>query len=410
MLQKSGKTAEARGLAARSQAKPSELDPEQDAKLAKREAELAKKRAQQMRADFFSLGNWSLTADVLKRFLDTPEVKQLMPGGAAQSRAEKNDEKTAAALLIAAKSFFGEIMSTKGRRSDSEMNAFWAAIAALMPAGLIDGRGGASAARILGVHHRVIKKGVEVRAGLEEHGKGWVQLQYSPHQDRVDLRLIGEWWHSDEGSTEDNQNKEPIRVYPSGDRRSRLGAARRAAARVSAPVSAPVTESGGGAGGAGSEAAGGAVAGGAAAGSEVAGGAVAGGDSARGEEETRSYCIHWRRAQNGSNKDALTAFRESPQARMLAEATKTAKRPGGVAVGIKLLVKARCRCIKPRRSAECDCKICSAVHHNLPIFNKSRQVWRQRAELAGECACGTCSQPAVKAAHGTQVLLPCPAD
>mmetsp|Transcript_46105 Transcript_46105/g.107709 ORF Transcript_46105/g.107709 Transcript_46105/m.107709 type:complete len:124 (-) Transcript_46105:248-619(-) len=123
-----------------------------------------------------------------------------MPGGAAQSRAE-NDEKTAAALLIAAKSFFGEIMSTKGRRSDSDTNAFWAAIAALMPAGLIDGRGGASASRILGVHHRVITKGVEVRAGLEEHGKGWVLLHYSAHQDCVDLRLIGEWWHSDEGST-----------------------------------------------------------------------------------------------------------------------------------------------------------------------------------------------------------------
>jgi hypothetical protein len=264
MLQNSGKTAEARGLAARSQAKRSELGPEHDAKLAKREAELAKKRAQKMRTDFFSLGNWGLTADVLKRFLDTPEVKQLMPGGAAQSRAEKNDEKTAAALLTAAKSFFGDIMSTKGRRSQDDMNAFWAAIAALMPAGLIDGRGGASAARILGVHHRVIKKGVEVRAGLEEHGKGWVLLHYSAHQDRVDLRLIGEWWHSDEGSTEDNQNKEPVRVYLPGDHRGRLGAARRAAARVSAPVSAPVAEGGAGAGGASGQAAGGTVAGGAA--------------------------------------------------------------------------------------------------------------------------------------------------
>ncbi|KAJ1629686.1 hypothetical protein T492DRAFT_873053, partial [Pavlovales sp. CCMP2436] len=211
MLQNSGKTAEVRGLAARSQAKRSELGPDQDAKLAKREAELAKKRAQKMRTDFFSLGSWSLTANVLKRFLDTPEVKQLMPGGAAQSRAEKNDEKTATNLLTAAKRFFGDIMGTKGRRSEDDMNAFWAAIAALMPAGLIDGRGGASASRILGVHHRIIKKGVAVRAGLEEHGKGWVQVQYSPHQDRVDLRLIGEWWHSDEGSTEDNQNKEPIR-------------------------------------------------------------------------------------------------------------------------------------------------------------------------------------------------------
>jgi hypothetical protein len=143
-----------------------------------------------------------------------------------------------------------------------------------------------------------------------------------------------------------------------------------------------------------------------------AGGAGAGGDSARGasdgaarpgaaqpgEEETRSYCIHWRRAQNGSNKDALAAFRESPQARMLAEATKTARRPDGVAVGVKLLVKGRCTCIKPRRSAECDCKICSVVHHNLPIYSKSRQIWRKHAEQTGECVCGTCSEPDTRAA------------
>jgi hypothetical protein len=35
------------------------------------------------------------------------------------------------------------------------------------------------------------------------------------------------------------------------------------------------------------------------------------------------------------------------------------------------------------------------VHHNLPIFNKSRQIWRKSV---AECACGTCSDPERKEA------------
>jgi hypothetical protein len=105
--------------------------------------------------------------------------------------------------------------------------------------------------------------------------------------------------------------------------------------------------------------------------------------------------IHWRRAQLVPIKDSLLVFRSSPHAKLLAEATKTAKRPNGVAVGVNLLRKARCACVRPRRTAECDCKICSLVHHNLPIFNRSRQVWRKSVP---ECACGTCSDPKRKAA------------
>lgn len=99
-----------------------------------------------------------------------------------------------------------------------------------------------------------------------------------------------------------------------------------------------------------------------------------------------------------SIKESLVAFRQSPHAKLLAEATKTAKRPNGVAVGVKLLTKGRCPCVKPRHASECDCKICSLVHHNLPIFNKSRQVWWKRAPT---CACATCSDEPTKAAWRT---------
>jgi hypothetical protein len=110
---------------------------------AKRRAELAKKRAQQMRTQFFSLGNWQLTADVLNRFLNTPEVKRLLPGSARQTRCEQANAKFAAELLSAAERFCGEIVGTEdGRRTESDTNAFGAALSALMPADLVELRAG----------------------------------------------------------------------------------------------------------------------------------------------------------------------------------------------------------------------------------------------------------------------------
>ena len=47
---------------------------------------------------------------------------------------------------------------------------------------------------------------------MEDLGQGWELLQTAPHSDRVEGRLITEWWHSEEASTEDNANKQAIRV------------------------------------------------------------------------------------------------------------------------------------------------------------------------------------------------------
>jgi len=108
-------------------------------------------------------------------------VKRLLPGSQRQSRAERNDAETAAQLLAAAKSFFGGIMHTKGRRTETDMNAFWAAISALIPQDLLEKRGGRAATRILGTHYRVVKQGAEVRAELEEHGKSFSLTQAELH-------------------------------------------------------------------------------------------------------------------------------------------------------------------------------------------------------------------------------------
>jgi hypothetical protein len=54
-----------------------------------------------------------------------------MPGKAPQTRAER--KQTATLLLAAAKKFFGDIMGNdSGRRSETDMSAFYAALAAMM--------------------------------------------------------------------------------------------------------------------------------------------------------------------------------------------------------------------------------------------------------------------------------------
>jgi len=211
-LESSRKLDAARELETRAQAEP-ELSEEDTKRREARRAELAKKRAQEMRTQFFSLGNWHLTASVLNRFLDTPEVQHLLPGSRRQIRADRNDAGTAGQLLAAAKSFFGDIMHSKGRRTETDMNAFWVAVSALIPKDLLENRGGRAATRILGMHHRVVEKGAEVRAELGEHGQGWCYREYNGHRGRVDLQILNDWWQTEDASTEDNQNEQPFRVY-----------------------------------------------------------------------------------------------------------------------------------------------------------------------------------------------------
>ena len=117
---------------------------------------LYRKRAQELRKQLFSFGDWKLTAKVLEEFSNRPECKRLLRGTQPQkpeppSGSARIDEKTAIDVLQAAKQFFTEIMKSVGRRTESDMNAFWAGAAAMLPKDLLISRQGRSAMRILGV-------------------------------------------------------------------------------------------------------------------------------------------------------------------------------------------------------------------------------------------------------------------
>lgn len=140
-----------------------------------------------------------------------------------------------------------------------------------------------------------------------------------------------------------------------------------------------------------------------------------------GEEQ---YDFHWRRAQHGSDKDALRAFRGSEFEARLRRETITATRPHGVGGSLALLRRFKCVCIKRRKACECDCKICTLADVFLRRWHSARHGWRTSWRKAADgslyrppaCTCFICGDAERSTLHHKvsssmhsmmQVLLPC---
>ena len=114
-------------------------------------------------ASLFSLGSLELTRAVLDKVLSLRDVKQLLPEAVLKTRQETTDAKTAKALLGTAKKFFNELMKATGRRTDVEINAFWAGAAALIPRDVFETKQGRAVARLLEIPYRTIRRGSQIR-------------------------------------------------------------------------------------------------------------------------------------------------------------------------------------------------------------------------------------------------------
>ena len=295
---------------------------------------LEKSRAGELRDLLFTFGGFNLTKAALDRFLSMGEVRRLLDDDLVKTRQEMIDATTATAMLQAAKRFFNEMLKSQGRRTDVERNAFWAGVVALMPSDMKENRQMRAIMRILQLPYRTIKQAKTMRKELEDKGVGWVLLETKPHSDSAapHIKIIQGWWHA--VCPPDNQNKEKIRVYEGH-----------------------------------------------------------GCDQLTGR---RGYELHQRLVQEGSDKELLKQWRASPEAAEFRRLTATRKRPNGIEVGRKMLVKYRCVCIKKRSASQCDCKICSHVEENLRRWHSVRGSWRRSAP---ECTCPICSDPALKAQY-----------
>lgn len=166
------------------------------------------KASRAMKAQLIKLGGLKTIRNILDKFLRRTLIKLVSP----ESQMDLDEKNAKDTIIDAARDFFGGIMASKGRRSDVDRNAFWAVASALLPKSLLEDRKGRAAMRLLGVNYRVVKKAGETRAKLEDQGSGWKLMTTAEHSDKRNYEALSKWAHSADASTEDNDNKTPVRV------------------------------------------------------------------------------------------------------------------------------------------------------------------------------------------------------
>ena len=187
----------------------------------KREDALAKQRVRALRGELFSYGEASLTREVLRRFLETPEVRLLLPAELQERQRAGADAETRELLLNTAKHFIatvyrvrGGCMHGRGRRTDVARNAMGAGLAQMLPRSLFESRHGRAACRILGISYRQAKRGAQLNGEALDLG-GWREVTTAQHTDNASghiARALNDFWHSEAASEPDNMNKQMVFV------------------------------------------------------------------------------------------------------------------------------------------------------------------------------------------------------
>ena len=169
-----------------------------------------------MESLLFQLGGLETIRRVLDSFFARPAVRTAMSNH-LKSKTKSHDDAAVDSIIKTAKAFFTGIMGTKGRRSDIDMNAFWAAAAAIVPVTAREDKLVRAVMRILGLRYESVKRAIELRKAMVDTAAGWKWIKTEPHCDRTDWTPLIKWLHSDEASTPDNDHKSEIKVNVTDD-------------------------------------------------------------------------------------------------------------------------------------------------------------------------------------------------
>ena len=370
------------------------------------------KAAQALESVLFQFGGLSTVTRVLEKLMSRAPIAALLP-----DHLKATTVKIQAAMAEAVRDFLRVLTPHRGRRTDVNVNAFWSVVAAVLPQDLLKDRQGRSFMRMLHVNYRVVNKGLAHGRTSEAQG-GWQLVVTSPHRDRIDWSPLKRWWHT-EGSTEDNDHKDRVRVflgkdgndvdddgtvpydthmrrYPNDSRRrlrqqflssadygamkglhlqqAMASRRRKAVALVKAEASragedAPLN---------------------------VDNGAV--------EAEVDRLTVEYKekiatsRVWRALGKKGSIAT--PTRAQIEDELSRVPNYPVLV-VSKKQFAAACCKCIKRREGTECDCKLCSWNKYNIPRWHKARLLWRSTpASSKATCVdpAFSCRDPAWQAA------------
>jgi hypothetical protein len=112
------------------------------------------------------------------------------------------------------KDFFNTSLNGKGTRTSDNNNAVEVALAAVSSSAMFDQDLGRAVGRLLGLHHRTLKRGIESRS-LLDISKTWLRVtrqQYRNHLGGEAMGIISDWLHSDEASRVDNSRKGEVLI------------------------------------------------------------------------------------------------------------------------------------------------------------------------------------------------------
>ena len=136
----------------------------------------------ELRDEAFSYGGLSLTREVMRRFVESPEVRPLLPDALQERQQRADDAEVRDLMLNTAKHFIANVYKIngggqfgRGRRSDVARNAMGAGLAQMLPPSLFENKHGRSACRILGISYRQAKLGVQLNVEAMDRG-GWRQV------------------------------------------------------------------------------------------------------------------------------------------------------------------------------------------------------------------------------------------
>ena len=163
----------------------------------------------------FSLGGLETISRVLDSFFKRPAVRTSMSEH-LKSTTSSEDQSTVDDIIATAKSFFTGIMQSSGRRTDINMNAFWAVAAALVPVTALEDRKVRSVMRVLNLRFEVVKRAIDLRNGMVDSAVGWKLIRTtSEHSDKRQMAELIKWLHSEDASTPDNEHKVEHKVMVS---------------------------------------------------------------------------------------------------------------------------------------------------------------------------------------------------
>jgi hypothetical protein len=150
---------------------------------------------------------------VLDQFFNRPVIRTAMSEHLQGQLPRGGGDKIAVDSMVESiKDFFTGAMASKGRRTDLNMNVFYAAAAAIIPKNVRENRQMRAVMRLTGLRYDAVSKALKLRAELEDSANGWRLLTTAKHADRVDWTAVDRYIHSDSASTPDNDTKRQVRV------------------------------------------------------------------------------------------------------------------------------------------------------------------------------------------------------